>query len=601
MGFVGDHLVFGVIDEIDRREIIIPPTPVASTSKPVPSTPSPKKPKSSSSKSKSTSSSKNASPSKKNDQSTLHAFFSPSPTKPKLSSNLDKGKAKAVEPETSFRSDDAFMDLTSDDDAADLAALAEIEALERIRCEPEKQPEKKTRWGYVISDTKTRLVHTLSHSLFLTQPALANKATKFDYRFNRSLPPESDTLSSRLQLMLYHRLFTSLLQPEPPPPLNSPPPSSEILSTGPFPWSKLYEKFSLLPSAPLPSSFLTAIEPIIVGSELEELLGGVKTLGGFVNALGRVGGRLSRREGEVLEETCEIIYVLREGEDKGGAWKGRRSAQKKKKGKEKEKEDELDLDEQADLEAAIKLSLQIGSEAVKGKDPEGLVDLELANATEAEEDSQLPFLANPSLPLPFDLPPPPPATSQQSEDGSGVEEDGPVPVFSLPTNSQANQQDEDFPKPAVATKSRSNGRDYNLRRRKPNPSSLTRIEPPRSVSPPRPETSSIPLPVSSPSSPTSPALIGTSRFPLQLPLLSSHLSRTLSYWTGEREPIGVSIDQVKRCRTCEFEEGCEWRAGKAREMEERGRERKRAREVEEEISRTGNKRKSVEVEVEAEE
>ena len=158
VGFVGDHLVFGVIDEIDRREITIPPLPVASTSTsvPVPSTPQPMKSKSSPSKSKSTCSSKNASPSKKNGQSTLHAFFSPSPTKPNPSNASDKGKGKAVEPESSFRSDDAFMDLTSDDDAADLAALAEIEELERIRNEPEKQPEKKTRWGYVISDTKTR-------------------------------------------------------------------------------------------------------------------------------------------------------------------------------------------------------------------------------------------------------------------------------------------------------------------------------------------------------------------------------------------------------------------------------------------------------------
>ena len=425
--------------------------------------------------------------------------------------------------------------------------------------------------------------------------------------------------------MLYHRLFTSLLQPEPPP-SPSPSPSSllsthsdKILPSGSFPWSKLYEKLSLSPSLSLPPTFLSAIEPIIVGSELEELLGEAKTLGDFVIALGRVGRMLRAKEGEgeVLERECEISYVLREEE--GGKWKGRRSA-KKKKGKGKV--DEMQRDEEADLEAAIKLSLRDS----RGKEDDhklgqGLKELELSNPLEEEEeieDSQLPFLANPSLPLPFDLPPP--SVSQQSTDGV-VEEDGPVSVFSLPTNSQANQEGV-APRPAMTLRSRSNGR-YNLRQQKPiasaskststasNPRSMSPLERPQASSNTSPSrlpvtTDSVistipPLtnPTSSPPSPTSPVLIGTSRFPLQLPLLSSHLSRTLSYWTGQREPVGVSIDQVKRCRTCEFEDGCEWREGKAREMEEKGRERKRVREEEDE-RRKGVKRKSVEVETEVE-
>ncbi|GAA5990729.1 hypothetical protein JCM5350_007345 [Sporobolomyces pararoseus] len=621
VGFVKDHLVFGVIDEIERREIVIPPPAPLSR----PSTSSQAQPSSSTSsltksnqphtpKKKANSKSKSTpSPVKqetKNDQSTLLQFFSPSPTKSALKSRSltnemevakGKGKEKETEKETNPESEDLFMNLTNTDDEADLAALAEVEELERLRKEFESSEGPKTRWGLVISDTKTR--------------------------FNRSIPPEAETMPSRLQLMLYHRLFSSLLQPEPPPePLpasSSTPPSvstdhisetaSPVVPSGPFQWSKLYSKLNLDPNSPLPESFLTTIEPVIEGSELEELLGDAKTLGDFVLALGKIGELLHGGTGEVLENELEISYVLRQ--EDGGRYKGRRSAKKKGKKKEKERstEDEtLERDGEADLEAAIRLSLQdqqIGEggsnssakfDARKLEVPSEDFELILLPDDDMEQDSQLPFLANPSLPLPFDLPPP--LSQQRIVIDENENDEDEVAPFSLPMNSQANRNDDDEPLPAIPIDSTRRQR-YNLRSKCSNrtnetsPATATTTEEvssqtprkrSRSISPPPPPADT-PLTAESPTSPSSPetsisapTIIGVKRFPLSLPLLSSHLSKTLSYWNGEREPEGVSIEDVKRCRTCEFEEGCEWREGKAREMEERGKERKRQREREEE-------------------
>ena len=80
-----------------------------------------------------------------------------------------------------------------------------------------------------------------------------------------------------------------------------------------------------------------------------------------------------------------------------------------------------------------------------------------------------------------------------------------------------------------------------------------------------PETSS----ASSPSSPspspkrapgrTSGSIIGRHTFPHSPRLLAVHLESVLAWWLGEREPVGVSLEQTRRCGWCEFEEGCEWR------------------------------------------
>ncbi|KAJ9096375.1 hypothetical protein QFC21_005197 [Naganishia friedmannii] len=61
------------------------------------------------------------------------------------------------------------------------------------------------------------------------------------------------------------------------------------------------------------------------------------------------------------------------------------------------------------------------------------------------------------------------------------------------------------------------------------------------------------------------SIIGSHRFAYSSTLLTEHIERILQFWTGAREPTGVTIENTSRCGWCEFEDGCEWRAAKAME------------------------------------
>ncbi|OCF74075.1 hypothetical protein I204_05925 [Kwoniella mangroviensis CBS 8886] len=61
-------------------------------------------------------------------------------------------------------------------------------------------------------------------------------------------------------------------------------------------------------------------------------------------------------------------------------------------------------------------------------------------------------------------------------------------------------------------------------------------------------------------------IIGTHKFNHSPLLLAKHLENVLQFWMGEREPNGVTLEQTRRCGWCEFEEGCEWRLKKAQEI-----------------------------------
>lgn len=106
MGFVDEFLVFGVIDEVDRREFdLAPPPPTATSSTPPPLL---------------ASTISSASPSKAEDgQTKIVEYFSP------VASPSRKGKERAVD---------------------ESATAIDAEVLPSVR------------WGFVVSDTKTRFV-----------------------------------------------------------------------------------------------------------------------------------------------------------------------------------------------------------------------------------------------------------------------------------------------------------------------------------------------------------------------------------------------------------------------------------------------------------
>ncbi|KDQ31203.1 hypothetical protein PLEOSDRAFT_1063116 [Pleurotus ostreatus PC15] len=62
-------------------------------------------------------------------------------------------------------------------------------------------------------------------------------------------------------------------------------------------------------------------------------------------------------------------------------------------------------------------------------------------------------------------------------------------------------------------------------------------------------------------------IIGTKKFLMDDILLDEYLRGVLDWWRGHREARGVAESEVKRCNTCEYCDGCEWREAKATEMQ----------------------------------
>lgn len=432
--------------------------------------------------------------------------------------------------------------------------------------------------------------------------------TRSACRFNRSIPAEAESRAARLQLMLYHRLLLSFLRP--PSPTSPSPSTSSSSSPAPFSWARLYAHHALDPSKPLSPAFLASIAPLLVGTPS---FAGAASLDDFVAVLSRYGELLGG-PGWLADE-LEISYRLREdeaGEEAGGRrkrWKGRRGAKKRERegdgegGSKRREEDvgvERDLgraareaDEEEDLPRAIELSLQeVAGPAAVEEAPAGTASDELPPGADAVvdeadlDDSQLSFLANPSLPLP--LPTPRTSSSTLSVDADAGADDATSPLFgladafALPLNSQAD------PPAAPAPAGR-----YHLRRRPAAAPSSPSARAPWTEAASTAPTALAPLPplprptaqhASRPASaldfePVDPSFIGTTTFLNSPRELNAWLASVLSYWRSERLPIGVSPSETGRCRTCEFEDGCEWRADKAREAAEAARRRRDEKEA----------------------
>ncbi|CAK5265654.1 unnamed protein product [Mycena citricolor] len=63
-------------------------------------------------------------------------------------------------------------------------------------------------------------------------------------------------------------------------------------------------------------------------------------------------------------------------------------------------------------------------------------------------------------------------------------------------------------------------------------------------------------------------ILGTKEFVFDSPTLNVYVKSAMLWWKGRRKPRGVSESQTRRCFSCEYREGCEWREEKAAEAEE---------------------------------
>ncbi|GAA5989834.1 hypothetical protein JCM10908_002339 [Rhodotorula pacifica] len=546
VGWLGGHLVFGVIDEVERREVKPPATADDAA---VASTPSP-------TVNRRRRVSKATAPPQKDDQRKLDQFFTliRSPAKPGNDLLSEVGGTEA-----SSQSKSATASTSSDATAASISQPAQTGA-----------PKPRSRaWGFLLSDTKTR--------------------------FNRSIPPAAESRPARLQLMLYYRLLSSMLQREPPED-DSSAISTEIGNqprNAAFSWRDLSSQLSLSPSSALSTDFLESISPIIAGSGIESALGQASTFEHFVQALQSYGDLLRGDRDTVLLDDLEIVYRMRHETARTYAKRrGQRRSQDHPAGADSSSPDSSVPQaetasantEEIELQRAIALSLSDavaeeggGAEpaTVQLADPErptAQSDAAESGIESQTEDSQLPFFANPSLPIP--LPSSPIRRPEEDDAAPSI----PGSAYALPQNSQAASSTPD----AVGEKAAVPPR-YNLRRRRrTSTTDATTAEVPlREHSSPK---EPIAPPKMSQESPKSRCtfsddvdLIGVDRFQNSPHELDAWIESVLAYWTGQRPPEGVTLAQVNRCRSCEFEDGCEWREMKARRLFEETQARKRAR------------------------
>jgi exonuclease V len=64
-------------------------------------------------------------------------------------------------------------------------------------------------------------------------------------------------------------------------------------------------------------------------------------------------------------------------------------------------------------------------------------------------------------------------------------------------------------------------------------------------------------------------IIGFKSFDYDHDTVTTYIHQVLEWWDGRRQSKGVEIEEAYRCRTCEYEEGCSWRAAKAAELAQR--------------------------------
>ncbi|KAE8442056.1 hypothetical protein EG329_003864 [Mollisiaceae sp. DMI_Dod_QoI] len=64
-------------------------------------------------------------------------------------------------------------------------------------------------------------------------------------------------------------------------------------------------------------------------------------------------------------------------------------------------------------------------------------------------------------------------------------------------------------------------------------------------------------------------IVGAKTFMMNEEELSAYVEREMQWWKGEREPVGVVVEEAFKCRSCEFADGCEWRLKKVEEAREK--------------------------------
>lgn len=373
-----------------------------------------------------------------------------------------------------------------------------------------------------------------SHRLIISDSKTRAKGT---------LPNFEDTRAGQYQVMLYKELLDALMMtaPYPDPSADSILPTS---TTGGF--AKIFEQLDLNPGAIFSDGFLTQASAIIVGNGLRWGANNAKCLLHLVDCWEQyvqdLGLDLSNGKKErASRDELQLVFRRAGHEKKGRPWKRRKKGRYGKFGKRRSRRSRRERtpteeDGDADIQKAIHLSL---------------LDVSDPPASHMSE-SQVSAILDPIPTAPPETRTSPPASSLQRNDSTAS-------LFD-----QDSEQDREDDELALAI-------EMSLTQEPAPMATRQTVDVPVMSSQGSPLASKSPLPQSQlepeeDEDGTSGAIIGRLTFAHDPKALADHLAWALGYWHGEHEPQGVPVEHTKRCAWCEFEDGCEWRAAKAREM-----------------------------------
>nr|XP_019049532.1 hypothetical protein I302_03321 [Kwoniella bestiolae CBS 10118]OCF28462.1 hypothetical protein I302_03321 [Kwoniella bestiolae CBS 10118] len=418
-------------------------------------------------------------------------------------------------------------------------------------------------------------------------------------RASNVLPREEDTLSGRLQVMLYKELLDAIL-------LSSTSTSTSLglsqdssggssssrsilPSRNAFSWEMIFAHLTLDPDARFSEGFLEQSKAVVVGNGLRYGSDRAKNLNdlkavwdSYVKELGLgsplphdVNGRAERKDkGKAKEEnrnlgrtedSLKLVYRRAGGKKDKKERRDRKSKRRRRGTRENQKEEEppptptplFANDVEDEEKRLIELAIQESLKSSKEKSTQSLLD-------SAKDDQECTMDRHPGDALSITRPPT--RTSEEiywgeEDDEDSKEEDelawavemslvdsntavevevedgqGIVNVLKTPVSSQQSQSNPDGSQRSSSRSSNSS------RNSKPSQSPSNNDDKDR-------DSDNLP----------SGTIIGTHRFTHSPLLLARHLENVLQFWMGEREPFGVTLEQTKRCGWCEFEEGCEWR------------------------------------------
>ncbi|KAI0335835.1 hypothetical protein GY45DRAFT_1316576 [Cubamyces sp. BRFM 1775] len=409
-------------------------------------------------------------------------------------------------------------------------------------------------------------------------PRYALQLSDTKTRIRPTLPPDEDTYASRLQLMLYHRLLSNLLASVAP---TMPTPASTPLS-----FAELWNRIGVDPARRFSDSFLaqSGLTTSPTGADPQVNLSGIECLDDLTASLKHTVEALSVSK---VDKTLTLVYRKQPE---------RRRAMRTRNDDASTPSEQLAAAIQAsvsdmeggtggddDLARAIYESLKdsLRSETTKASDDSGVLEHPFgASISEALGSSSLAgelydALASPVPPTqlqhaPGEMPADPQIAWALKESLYPRSDDSKQAVSSEDVYvSAVSEVTDDAAAPIIATTKA----DDTTTGTTEGTAEQERSQDDTKTAPPSPMRSDglaeVDESMTVAELDVEARILGTKEFELDDVLLDDYLTRILAWWHGARAPEGVSVELTRRCTTCEYREGCEWREKKAQEALQR--------------------------------